>query len=442
MRSIVRVLLVVLVNVAVLAVLLEVAGNISFLWQNGRFFYARAGAYPEGPAATTNPFMTGAFHAALHPYFGFIYKAHADLASRQPELAINNHGFLQSSSYARQNPRCCDFPSVRTDPNEVIVGVFGGSVAGALTLRMQDDPAFAKALAAIPRFANKPIRILSFAFGGHKQPQQLMILTYYLSLGQPLDLIVNVDGINELNSGVGLLLGGIDVGYPDYSWIELANFLDRQAQHARNPEDLLAHYHLLMRQRWERQTAQCRTATCYSLAKLVQHWHGSNARDDASAAAAAGQLFFFQVNQTTAGTRDLFRIGDKDWNGVSQVVALVADNWATSSTLMQQLARSRNITYIHALQPNPWFRRSTPYVPKAPPETMEHQQRIVPIGYTAFIAKGEALRDRGVNFADASAILDDEPNSIYSDDVGHYTPRGYDLLAAAIARALAAPDLQ
>ena len=52
------------------------------------------------------------------------------------------------------------------------------------------------------------------------------------------------------------------------------------------------------------------------------------------------------------------------------------------------------------------------------------------------------LRERGLNFIATPAVLDEEPSSIYSDDVGHYMPRGYDLLAAAIARALAAPNLQ
>ena len=268
-----------------------------------------------------------------------------------------------------------------------------------------------------------------------------MILTYYLSLGQPFDLIINADGINELYSGVGLLLSGIDIGFPDFSlWQALTSFVDRQAQDAHNPEGVLANYHVLMRQRWALRVAQCRTATCYSLARLVQYWHESNARNDVAQDAAS--LFFFQINQTTAATRGAFHPADKNWEGAPRVIELVADHWATTSLVMQGLARSRNILYIHALQPNPWFRRSTPYVSKGPAEGTEYQKRLVPIGYGAFVAKGSTLRERGVNFIDASAMLDEEPSSVYSDDVGHYMPRGYDLLAAAIARALAAPDLR
>ena len=196
-----------------------------------------------------------------------------------------------------------------------------------------------------------------------------------------------------------------------------------------------------MRQRWALRVSQCRTATCYSLARLVQYWHESSARNDVAQDGGAS-LFFFQINLTTAATRGAFHPADKNWEGAPRVVGLVADHWATTSLVMQNLARSQNILYIHALQPNPWFRRSTPYVPKGPPESVEYQKRMVPLGYAAFVAKGRALREQGVNFVDTSAILDEEPSSVYSDDVGHYMPRGYDLLAAAISRVLAAPDLR
>jgi len=447
MKPVVRTLFIVLANIVLLAALLELAGNVFYFWQTGHFFYTsrRASAEP-GSTETTNPFMTGDVHAAIHPYFGFVYKPNVDMATRLPHVTFNNHGFLQSSDYVRRNKACCTYPSERSSPNEVIVGVFGGSVAASLAVRMQDDPTFTNALAAIPRFANRPIRILSFALGGHKQPQQLMILTYYLSLSQPFDLIINADGINELNSGVGLLLAGVDVGFPDYSlWQELTGFIERQTRQAHEPAALLANYHLLMRQHWSRRLPRCRTATCYSLTRLVQYWHATNAGDNLAPApvgAATPSHFFFQINPTEAGTRGAFHPADKNWDSAPRVIELVADHWATTSSIMQAIARSKNILYIHALQPNPWFRRSIPYVPRAPAEAMEYQRRIVPMGYAAFVAKGRFLRERGVNFIDASAILDDEPNSIYSDDVGHYTPRGYDLLAAAIARALAAPDLQ
>jgi hypothetical protein len=226
-------------------------------------------------------------------------------------------------------------------------------------------------------------------------------------------------------------------------WQALTSFIERQTRHAHNPEDLLANYRLLMRQRWALQASRCRTATCYSLTKLVQRWYEIDARDGATPGEMTGASpFFFQLNPSAAATQGAFDPAGRNWDGAPRIVDMVAEHWATTSVVMQGLARSQSILYVHALQPNPWFRRSTPYVPKGLPESDAYQKRMVPLGYAAFVAKGHALRERGVNFIDTSAVLDDEPSSIYSDDVGHYMPRGYDLLAAAIARALTAPNLQ
>ena len=419
-----RVLLVA-VNLVVLVLLFEIASNFVFISENKQFFYARERLKRESSPAT-NPFMSGDFRVVLHPYYGYGYAPNVD-PQKISYLKINNHGFLFHPDYVRQRPGCCDYPSVRSDPDELIVAIFGGSVAGAFAYRLQESKALREALTAIPRFAGKRIRVLQFAFGGHKQPQQLMILTYYLSLGQPFDVLINIDGFNEMSTAPGNIVSGVEANYPgQYMWRRLVDFLERQAAQARNPEGVLANYHLIMSQRWALRATNCRTATCYSLARLVRSWHQSNAGGTATSAPSAGPPFFFKIDPAPARTQ-----GEYD---------MVADRWVEASRLMQQLARSRNMLYVHALQPNQWFRRTTPYVPRDPGDVAAHFKRTVPIGYAALIAKGPMLRDLGVNYVDASAILDNEPDSIYSDDVGHYMPRGNDLLAQAIFQALAAPE--
>ena len=119
---------------------------------------------------------------------------------------------------------------------------------------------------------------------------------------------------------------------------------------------------------------------------------------------------------------------------------VAADHWVRSSYVMQQLARGQNLVYLHVLQPSQWFRRSVPYVPRGPDETTAYLKKIVPIGYSALLAKVPRMTELGVNFLDTSGLLDNEPISVYSDD-GHFAPRGYDLLAGAIIKALAAPDI-
>jgi hypothetical protein len=46
--------------------------------------------------------------------------------------------------------------------------------------------------------SNLSPQIACFAVPGSKQPQQLMTLNYYIALGAEYDLIINVDGFNEI----------------------------------------------------------------------------------------------------------------------------------------------------------------------------------------------------------------------------------------------------
>ena len=72
----------------------------------------------------------------------------------------------------------------------------GGSVACLFALngtrRLEVE------LAKDTRFAHKELVFVNLALGGYKQPQQLMTLAYLLSLGAEFDLILNIDGFNEV----------------------------------------------------------------------------------------------------------------------------------------------------------------------------------------------------------------------------------------------------
>lgn len=56
--------------------------------------------------------------------------------------------------------------------------------------------------------------VLNLGQGGWKQPQQLLALNYFLSLGQRFDVIVNLDGFNEIALGYHNHLSGIDYSLP------------------------------------------------------------------------------------------------------------------------------------------------------------------------------------------------------------------------------------
>src|SRR5262245_24061816 len=98
-------------------------------------------------------------------------------------------------------------------PGDVVVGLFGGSVATCFA--MQGREALRERLATIPQLEAQRVVVLGFGIPGGKQPQQLAVLNYVLSRGQHLDLAINIDGINEVMwASYNHHVQGIDFSYP------------------------------------------------------------------------------------------------------------------------------------------------------------------------------------------------------------------------------------
>src|SRR5207248_2575092 len=49
-----------------------------------------------------------------------------------------------------------------------------------------------------PQFSGKEIEFVSLSIGSFKQPQQLMAFNYALAMGAEFDVVVNLDGLNEV----------------------------------------------------------------------------------------------------------------------------------------------------------------------------------------------------------------------------------------------------
>lgn len=99
-----------------------------------------------------------------------------------------------------RNPtRMLDLDTVQNlvKPNdEYWVGILGGSFAGMLAGDPLAQNLLETQLGRLPATANRKIRILQLAHGGYKQPQQLLLYTLY---GGQLDLVINLEGVNEVS---------------------------------------------------------------------------------------------------------------------------------------------------------------------------------------------------------------------------------------------------
>src|ERR1700682_881871 len=159
----VRILKLVSINVLVFIILMESMSVVVYSFKTHELFYKRNRArtsatrtmfVSSGPRGGTNP----ALAYQLHPYFGFVasqgYVKRPD--SNSPvtlSYRVNNFGFLCPHN----------FPFKKTNKNQFIIGIFGGSVATFFSIYEREHHVLMNAIQRLPQFQNKEIIILNFA---------------------------------------------------------------------------------------------------------------------------------------------------------------------------------------------------------------------------------------------------------------------------------------
>ena len=92
-------------------------------------------------------------------------------------LPANNYGFISNFDYPYSN---------KDSKNTFYIAITGGSVANGLAIMVQEE--FEKIVKKDLGFENHDVVIINLSGGGYKQPIQTQILSYFISIGQKIDL--------------------------------------------------------------------------------------------------------------------------------------------------------------------------------------------------------------------------------------------------------------
>jgi hypothetical protein len=360
-------------------------------------------------------------HYLLHPYLGYVRDPEAP-----PELAGGERAPLPANAWGFFGPP----PVQPAREGRATVAVLGGSFALELVLFAGD--ALREALAARPAFAGREIEIVSLALEGVKQPQQLLGLQYVLALGGHFDLVVNLDGFNEVvlpltdNEPFGVALH-----YPRAWPLFASRGLDTEVQ------ALLGQVATATAARRERAVAVAGSWRSRSAVGLLL-WSTADAADAARVEEHRARLR--ERLQASRERRSLQELGPPDaalgGAGLAQAVAL----WRRGSEELARLCDSHGISYAHFLQPNQYYPRGRAFTAWERRHTLAepgHRYRVrAEAGYPALIEAGAALSEAGVRFVDLTGLFRDDPETVYRDACCHLNPEGYAKVARAIAAAL------
>jgi hypothetical protein len=424
-----RALGVIVINAIVFCVLAEAVALFLYYDATGRLFYTYR-KVREPIAETREGRLTG---DGLHPYFGPTHReghpfdipeSLRESAAAPARLATNNFGFVSPHNY----------PFTKTNPRQYVIGIFGGSVGAWFCQvgvhRLLED------LGRNAFFKSKELVPLCLSHEGYKQPQQLLVLTYFLSIGQQFDLVVNIDGFNEVALAALNNQRGLDISMPSVMHLEpLVNLVNQSTLTPAKLQSLAAisEYKERINHLIDRMQRRNVAAINFVLERLyrsalnsyqVELGHFSNLPSNPS------------TSSLILATPSVLARDEK------RLYTDVAHSWSESSMLMSALLAARGVPYFHVLQPNQYFttRIFSAAEAKIARSDASPFKGSIEKGYPMLVAESDAgALKRTVNFSSAVSVFDRELSPVYIDDCCHYTLKGNQLLADFIAgRILAA----
>ncbi len=346
----------------------------------------------------------------LHPYVGYVYDR---------PLGSSTGAYMGFADWYAATIQ-------RRSPDKTIVGVFGGSVA--MMLKHDGTAVLQEELAKLPAFRGTQIVVVQVGVGGYKQPQQLMAFEYLQSLGAQFDVVINLDGFNEVAlPAIENLPYGVSPWYPR-DWIyriqEVSNtpllsaigsltfYKERRIDMAKLADTFPARYSM--------------TASAF--------WKGADILMDAFIGRKRSKMETIKplnsekyIISGPAYPRTL-----DDVDGIAQDTS---KHWARSSTLLRQAVEASGGRYFHFLQPNQYVAGSKPMsaaeLKRAFNPTSPYRPWIVK-GYPLLQSEGAALKAGGEDFLNLTDIFKNHPEPLYFDACCHLNPNGSQIMARRI----------
>ena len=350
-----------------------------------------------------------------------------------PEFYTPNHetrrymthpffAFSPKATYAALNAT----PPRPRREDTVVIGLLGGSVAEEVKPFLQVALSRWFAANELPR---QPV-VLNLALGSGKQPQQPLIVAHTLLLGGEFDLLVNLDGVNEMLGSVGEIHRSAGPNprrrfpffprlWPNRVGLSSAEILlaghlgvlrreqaRRATLGASSPLRRSALFGLLNRYRQERTVAQ-----------IIQRNHELATADP---------------------DYNLEKHGPRSWPPERELFAVAARVWYRGSLMLSRLAALAGAEYYHFLQPSQYVPNSKPLSPEEWKSAYADlsDKFSVDRGYPLLRKFSRDLQSQGINSFDLTGIFVDHPETLYIDICCHLNDRGNELLAAAMLQRL------
>ncbi len=354
----------------------------------------------------------------LHPYLGFV------LHPSPREDSSNEYGFIGALPPFAVG-------SLEGRPLEgrrAVVAVVGGSVAQRMAHEARD--VLVSELAGSRCFEDREILIANLALPGVKQPQQLLTLEYFLSIGAAIDVLISLDGFNEVALPIAENQAhGVNPFYPRNWKFHVAGLQDIPTMRKIGVVEFWRELRKGLAQTFSAPPLgfSVTANTVWLLIDRALDRHVTLGMLDITLAQS-------EVSKQVGGymKRGPARPYPSEDVHYGDLVAV----WERATHLMHQASRGAGISSFHFLQPNQ-------RVPGSKVFTEEERRIALPRrqaydeparkGYPGLISAAERMEAAGLAFDDMTMVYADVAEAVYNDGCCHVNTLGSQLLARAIA---------
>ncbi|MDQ2096531.1 MAG: hypothetical protein QQW96_02600 [Tychonema bourrellyi B0820] len=422
-----NVLSIIAINLAIVFIGMESLSLAFYFITQNQFFYTRSKTQEQvvEDIERIGIRLDDSIVERLHPFFGYVMKQ-GSFANKRINLKVNRQGFFSQQEY----------PFTKTSKNQFIVGIFGGSVANNLAVDEYESRMLSRKLKSYPEFANKEIVVLNFANGGYKQPQQLLVLNYFLALGQEFDMVVNIDGFNEVALANLNNKSKLDLAMPSVQHVQPLTDL---ANDNLSPEVMTSIVKISENKKQLRTTiaqlqncklALCNAVTSIKVRLLLKDYQQELVKYDK-------QVKQSKTDPKNSGTVYIPKSDTvlDDAAAFSKMVSM----WYESSVMMNQVLSIRNIPYFQFVQPNQYYPTKRVFTQKEKEFTIVKDSPYiegVTKGYPLLLSKVDDLQKAGVSVFSGVNILDNTKETVYKDSCCHYNLVGQELFANYISSSI------
>lgn len=353
----------------------------------------------------------------IDPYFGYVAKMSIPTGQMQSINLARSYGFDTSGQIVP------DYPG-----KVFTVAVLGGSVAKYFAANVSDT--LRSYIKQLPQAKDKEVVIIGLGNYSYKEPQQLNIINDFIAQGAHFDIVINIDGFNEVSHpSVHNIPNRVSPFFPS-GWSDRTGEVSSNESLARLGEiTILQNIRAKAARLYNKVGMGVTLGTVWSIFDqlISQRIH----KMEALRLQNKNDKIILTDNALSMSSSGKISFGSYREYPFDELYPDIANHWAISSAIIHNTTTASGGYYFHFLQPNQ-YDSSSKLLSKEESEiaispTNPYKQG-VELGYPLLRTAGEALVISGVDFCDTSNLFLDHPETLYVDDCCHYNKAGEDIL--------------